>query len=181
MVRLGAAMLAGAALVGCATPPPPAQRTTREQISFDAGSGFDITLLRDESVSTDTVSRAPNLTWRGLVATYASLGLPILGADAPRRIIATRHFRAHGAFAGERMSRWMDCGSSITGDIATSYEITMRLASVIDSLQTGQSVLHTAVNATAAATGGGTTPVHCRSLGGLEKRIAAGVRENAQP
>jgi hypothetical protein len=108
-----------------------------------------------------------------LIQTYASWGVPLQGADAQQYMIATQPFRAHGTFAGERLSRWIDCGQSITGDIATSYEVTLRFGSLIDTSEAGRSIIRTAVNATAIAPGSGTTPVQCSTRGALEKRIAA--------
>jgi hypothetical protein len=130
-------------------------------------------LTREAYLSVDTLTVAPARAWSALVQAYASFGVPLQGADAARHLIATQQFHAHGNFAGERLSRWIDCGSTMTGDIATSYEITLRFGSMIDTSETGRSIVRTAVTATAIAPGSGTTTIDCTSRGSLEKRIAA--------
>ncbi len=111
--------------------------------------------------------------------TYAALGVPLQGADASRYMIATQYFHAHTSFAGERMSRWLECGTTMTGDIATTYEITLRFGTMLDTSVVGRTIVRTALTATAIATGGGTTGVDCSSRGSLEKRIAALVRSHS--
>ena len=105
--------------------------------------------------------------------TYAAFGVPLQGADKSRYMIATQFFHAHSSFAGERMSRWLECGSTLTGDSATTYEITLRVGSLLDTSEVGRTIVRSAVSATAIATGTRTTPVQCNSRGSLEKRIAA--------
>jgi hypothetical protein len=153
----------------------------REHTIVDAPGGrFDLLLTRENYLSSDTLALPAARAWRGLVQTYADFGVPLQGADAQRYMIATQPFHAHGTFAGERMSRWFDCGQSITGDIATSYEITLRFGSLIDTSDAGRSIVRTGLSATAIAPGSGTTPVECQSRGAFEKRIAALTNAKSQ-
>jgi hypothetical protein len=146
----------------------------REHVIVDASGGrFDMLLTREQYLSSDTLAIPPARAWKGLVQTYAGFGVPLQGVDASQYMIATQYVHAHGSFAGERMSRWIDCGSTITGDAATSYEVTLRFGTLLDTSVAGRSVVRTAVNAVAIASGSGTTPVECSSRGALEKRIAA--------
>lgn len=141
---------------------------------MDSPSGrSDLLLTREQFLSSDTLTVPPARAWPALVQTYASFGVPLQGADAARRMIATQYFHAHANFAGERMSRWLECGSTMTGEIATSYEITLRLGTLIDTSVAGRSIVRTAITATAIAPGSGTTPVECSTRGALESRIAA--------
>ena len=130
-------------------------------------------LTRDQYLSSDTLTVSPARAWPALVQTYAGVGVPLQGADPVRRMIATQYVHAHANFAGERMSRWLECGSTMTGEIATTYEITLRFGSLIDTSVVGRSIIRTAVTATAIAPGSGTTPVECSTRGALERRIAA--------
>lgn len=159
--------------LGCAT-----SSTTgsygREHVIVDTPGGrADLLLTREQYLSSDTLTIAPSRAWPALLQTYAGFGVPLQGADAVRRVIATQYFHTHGSFAGERLSRWLECGNTMTGDIATNYEITLRFGTLIDTTVVGRSVLRTAVTATAIAPGGGTTPVECSTKGALENRIAA--------
>lgn len=146
----------------------------QSHVIVDAPGGrYDLLLTREQYLSSDTLTVAPKAAWPALVQTYAAFGVPLQGADQSRYMIATQYFHAHSSFAGERMSRWLECGSTMTGDIATTYEITLRFGSLLDTSVVGRTIVRSAVTATAVATGTGTTPVQCSSRGSLEKRIAA--------
>lgn len=172
---LGAALMSAA---GCASTGGPVQTgMQQEHVGIEGvGGSFDFLLTKESFLSSDTLSVPPSRAWPALIQTYAEFGVPLQGADGSRRVIATQYVRAHGNFAGQRLSRWIDCGSSITGDIATSYEITLRFGTMIDSSAAGRSVLRSALGATAQATGGGTTPVECTTRRSFEKQIAALVQ-----
>lgn len=171
------ALLAAAALVtlACATTGTPGSGPYEQShVIVDAPGGrYDLLLTREQYLSSDTLTVAPKAAWPALVQTYAAFGVPLQGADQAHYMIATQPFHAHSSFAGERMSRWLECGSTMTGDIATTYEITLRFGSLLDTSVVGRTIVRSAVSATAIATGTGTTPVQCSSRGSLEKRIAA--------
>lgn len=171
------ALLAAAALatLACATTGSTAAGPYEQShVIVDAPGGrYDLLLTREQYLSSDTLTVAPKAAWPALVQTYAAFGVPLQGADQSRYMIATNYFHAHTSFAGERMSRWIECGSTLTGDIASTYEITLRFGSLLDTSVVGRTVVRTAVVATAVATGTGTTPLQCSSRGALEKRIAA--------
>ena len=174
-VRLARLAIAALAALACAsTGSTGSGPYEQSHVIVDAPGGrYDLLLTREQYLSSDTLTVAPNAAWPALVQTYAALGVPLQGADKSRYMIATNYFHAHSSFAGERMSRWLECGSTMTGDIATTYEITLRLGSLLDTSVVGRTIVRTAVVASAIATGTGTTPVQCSSRGSLEKRIAA--------
>jgi len=173
--RLPFVSAAALAALGCASAGSGDPGIYQEShITVDAPGGrYDLLLTREQFLSSDTLTVSPKSAWPALVQTYAAFGVPLQGADATRRMIATQYVHAHGSFAGERMSRWLECGSTMTGDIATNYEITLRFGSLLDTSVVGRTIIRTAVSASAVATGTGTTPVQCSSRGALEKRIAA--------
>ena len=173
--RLALVTLAALATLGCASGGTGSAGTYEQShIIVDAPGGrYDLLLTREQMLSSDTLTVAPKAAWPALVQTYAAFGVPLQGADQSRHMIATQFFHAHSSFAGEPLSRWLECGSTMTGDIATTYEITLRFGSLLDTSVVGRTIVRSAVSATAIATGTGTTPVQCSSRGSLEKRIAA--------
>lgn len=185
-VKARVLVAAGIAIAVAACAPSPSTSSTpssvtRERVGFETANGaIDMTLLRDERLSEDTVAFVPARVWPALIQAYASLGAPLQGADAPRHAIATQFFRPHGTFAGLAISRLLDCGSGIMGENATSYQILMRVATVVDTSVAGRSIMRTAIAATAVAPGGGTTTLHCQSMGVLERRLVALVVARAQ-
>lgn len=169
-----AGLVVVAVTFGCASSGSSGQGPYQQShVTIDAPGGrFDLLLTREQYLSSDTLTVSPKKAWPALVQTYASFGVPLQGADPSSYMIATQYVRAHSSFAGERLSRWLECGTTMTGDIANSYEITLRFGSVLDTSVIGRTIVRTALSATAIATGSGTTPVECSSRGSLEKRIA---------
>lgn len=173
--RLACLAVVALATLACASSGTPgAGPYEQSHVIVDAPGGrYDLLLTREQYLSSDTLTVAPKAAWPALVQTYAAFGVPLQGADRSRYMIATQYFHAHSSFAGERLSRWLECGSTMTGDIATTYEITLRFGSLLDTSVVGRTIVRSAVTASAIATGTGTTPVQCSSRGALEKRIAA--------
>ena len=153
----------------------------QSHVILDAPGGrYDLLLTRDGYMSSDTLVVPPKSAWGALVQTYAGFGVPLQGADPAARMIATQYFHAHATFAGERISRWLECGSTLTGDIASNYEITMRFGSLIDTSVVGRSIVRTVFTATAVAPGSGTNTIQCTSRGNFEKQIARLVASKSQ-
>lgn len=153
----------------------------QSHVIVDAPGGrYDLLLTRDGYMSADTLVVPARTAWGALVQTYAGFGVPLQGVDPAAHMIATQYFHAHATFAGERISRWLECGSTLTGDIASNYEITMRFGSLIDTSVVGRSIVRTVLTATAVAPGSGTNNIECSSRGNFEKRIARLVASKSQ-
>ena len=178
-VLLGFAVL----IAACASGGSTVEQGSYQQshVILDAPGGrYDLLLTRDGYMSSDTLVVPPKTAWGALVQTYAGFGVPLQGMDPAARMVATQYFHAHAAFAGERMSRWLECGSTLTGDNASNYEITMRFGSLIDTSVVGRSIVRTVLTATAVAPGTGTNTIECMSRGNLEKQIARLVASKSQ-
>jgi hypothetical protein len=166
---------------GCASAGSQSGPYQQSHITLDSPSGrFDLLLTREQYLSADTLSVSPKKAWPALVQAYAGFGVPLQGADPSSYMIATQYLHAHATFAGERMSRWLECGQSMTGDIASNYEITLRFGTLFDTSIVGRTIVRTAITASAISTGSGTTPVECNTRGALEKRIAALVASKSE-
>lgn len=91
-----------------------------------------------------------------------------------RRLIASR-------IAGQPMSRWLECGSGLTGQHADTWRITLSYAVFVDTASAGASRVGVALFATARNPEGvSTSAVACGSTGALEREIANKVREVVQ-
>jgi hypothetical protein len=174
--------LATLAVTACAAASPLGSPYQEEHVSLNGvGNGrYDILLTHDRSLSSDTVGVATPQAWKGLVRTYMSFGAPLEGVDGQHYMIATEPFRVHGTFAGESMSKWIDCGQSIMGDRASTYEVTLRLGTLLDTTDVAHPVARTAMIATAVTPGSSTAPIECGSRGLLERRIAALALSNSK-
>jgi hypothetical protein len=152
----------------------PSARTEEERVTLDApgGSGsINLRLTHDVSGSADTVALATAPAWAALMRAYATLGIPISASDPSRHVLGAGPLRAHRKFGGMALSHALECGSSITGDNADMYEVTLRLVSEIEPAG-AQSIVRTQVAATAREVGSSNSPLRCSSKHGLEQRIA---------
>lgn len=180
---LRAVLSLAAVTTACASSGSSVEQGTYQQshVLVDAPGGrYDLLLTREGYMSTDTLVVPTKTAWGALVQTYAGFGVPLQGADAVAHMIATQYFHTHASFAGARLSRWLECGSTLTGDIASNYEITMRFGSLLDTSVVGRSIVRTVVTATAVAPGSGTNTIECTSRGTFEKEIAKLVASKSQ-
>jgi hypothetical protein len=151
----------------------PSARTEEERINLDApgGGNINLRLTHDASASEDIVPLASGPAWAALMRAYATLGIPITASEPNKRLLGSGPVRAHRKFAGQSLSQSLDCGSSITGDNADMYEVTMRLVSQIEPAG-DSSIVRTQIAATATAVGSSNSALHCTSKRTLEKKIA---------
>ena len=115
---------------------------------------------------------APDV-WRTLPRVYADLGIPIQSLDSAHQILIGV-VSAKRTFANAPLSTLLDCGSSVMGPNANSYNVRLHFQNQVDSTDTAQTTLRTLVTATAASDGGVT--VRCASSGQVERLIANRVK-----
>jgi hypothetical protein len=151
----------------------PTSRTVEERVSLDSPGGGDLMLRLTHDVSgyTDTVAVASGPAWAALMRAYGTIGLAITASDPSKRLLASGPLRVHRRLGGQALSQYLDCGSSLTGDNADQYEITLRVASEIEPAG-AQSIVRSQVTATAVAVGSSNSPMRCSSKLNLERRIA---------
>jgi hypothetical protein len=151
----------------------PSARTEEERVNLDApgGGSINLRLTHDASASEDVVTLASGPAWAALMRAYTSLGIPITASEPSKRLLGSGFVRAHRKFGGQSLSQSLDCGSSITGDNADMYEVTLRLVSEIEPAG-DNSIVRTQIAATATAVGSSNSALHCTSKRTLEKKIA---------
>ena len=151
----------------------PSAHTEEERIQLDApgGGNINLRLTHDASGSEDLVTLASGPAWAALMRAYTTLGIPITASEPNKRLLGSGPTRAHRKFGGQSLSQSLDCGSSITGDNADMYEVTIRLVSEIEPAG-DNSIVRTQIAATATAVGSSNSALHCTSKRTLEKKIA---------
>jgi hypothetical protein len=85
-------------------------------------------------------------------------------------------------FAGERVSKSLDCGRGMAGDYADQYRISVAVVTWVSPRESAadSSTVHTALVGGGRATDGATAwPLQCASLGYFERKLAKRVRELA--
>ncbi len=163
------------ALLGCrSTQPPRAGETTlRSQVG-----DVDVWLTHESTSSLHVLEASRDAVWSALREVYEALDVPISTSDPTSGQMGNPSFEAR-RLAGDRLSRFLNCGSGITGQpYADSYRVTLSLLSRVESTDSG-TVIRTLLDAEAQARGPASYPVQCQSRGTLENLIAERVAELA--
>jgi hypothetical protein len=133
------ALLSLLPLLACASSgPSPIDGRSR----IDRNNAARPIILQTEGATSEQAIAAPaDDVWGALVATYESLGIPLSEA-AGTRTVENRGYPAR-RIDGQRMSRFFECGSNVTGEIADSYRVTVSIRSSVEATSLGTSVVHT--------------------------------------
>lgn len=121
---------------------------------------------------TTLVPLASARAWAALPAAYAALGLPAgQGGEAEGRAV-TGPLRLSRALNGVSLSRYLDCGSTLSLPNADAYAVTLHLDTRLEPAGAGATNVATLVQASARPRDTGGNPVSCTSTGLLERRLA---------
>jgi hypothetical protein len=126
------------------------------------------------------VSASPARTWDALRAAHAEFKVTPTTRDQARGELGDVALAMRREFAGERVSRSLDCGRGLTGEYADQYRLTAALITWVQAVPShpDSSTVHTAFVAGGRATDGTRAwPIQCNSLGRFEQRLAQRVRE----
>ncbi|HJQ11806.1 MAG TPA: hypothetical protein VJ840_12335 [Gemmatimonadaceae bacterium] len=173
--ELVVAPLAFAALVGCASSgglPRNDTKIDRVQIQ-GTESSYDIRLTTDAYETKASLDFSADSVWRVVPTAYAAMSIPTEGTDPAHRLFVG-NVTAHRRFNSQPLSKYVDCGSSLTGPNADAYDVLMRVQTQVDSVAAGQSLLRTRIEAAGSRAGG--TAVRCISTGELERQLSIRVK-----
>lgn len=172
-MRLIALCLAAGALAGCATASSSGSddgTSSQRQIVTDE-QGRVLRNTADLRGDVQELPVAADSAVRILRGIYAQLGVPPATLDNTGYTVGNRNFSVMRTFGGQRLSAYLDCGSSITGVAADSYRVTMSLVSRVSPATAGSTV-ETRLFATARdGSGVSNATVDCGTTGSLERRI----------
>jgi hypothetical protein len=133
-----------------------------------------------DRVSVD-LEAPPDASWEALVQVYQDIGIEIAGADPRIRSLNNPEFTVSRRLGGERLSKYLTCGSGLTGAFADRFRVQMNILSQITAAEDGKSVVHTTIQAVGNNPEGvSNTRVPCSSTHQLEYRIAQEVAKLAK-
>lgn len=152
--------------------PAPAQEAVRVRVQLPAWRGSIVldTLALRNRVEFDA---APASVWPALAAAVRGLD-PALAevADSTVGLVAGPGVVAFRRLAGDAMSRWLDCGTGMTGPQANTSRVTLAFAAILDPLPGNRSRLGLALTASALDRSGSTSvAVQCNTFGTLEAAV----------
>ena len=136
-------------------------------------SSQSIALRPDLSGFRASLELAADKVWGALATAYSALPIPITALDSAHRAISGSAV-AYRSFLRRPLSQFVDCGTTIVGPSADSYNVRINIQSVVDSLTPATSSLLTRVEATGSSSGG---TIRCTSSGALEDLITNQVKE----
>jgi hypothetical protein len=128
------------------------------------------------------VSAPRSITYDALLRVVTKhVKLQVENADTISKVIYNKRLIVQGALAGQPLSRWLRCGTGLTGEYADLWRVTLAYAVFVDTVSTSKSRVGVALFATARNTEGvSTSAVACASTGALESEIVSKVREVVQ-
>jgi hypothetical protein len=122
------------------------------------------------------ITGSPQEVWVALAQAYADLGIQDAVRDPRNLSITNPDLRVTRRLGGERLSRFLSCGSGFTGAFADSYRIQMNIHSQVRQGPEGRSTLDTIIQAFGTNRDGtSNTRVSCASRHVLEARLAQAV------
>ncbi len=105
-------------------------------------------------------------------AVLDSLAIPVGPRQPAAGIIGNGQIRTQRRFAGQRMSRWLDCGGGAVGPTADVYQISLALLGMLRPAGSDSTELRVVLAAGAQDFAGPLgDPISCSSSGALEERI----------
>src|SRR6266516_1326598 len=141
-----------------------------ENVSIESQTASaNITLRPDVYASRASLEATAGRAWEALPTAYNVLSIPLERLDSGHRYVLGS-VTAYRRFLGRPLSQFVDCGSTIVGPRADTYNVHLRIESEVDSATASTSNLGTTVDASASSGGG--SKIRCTSTGALEKLIA---------
>lgn len=121
------------------------------------------------------VPASPHDAFVALKQVYADIKIAadLVDSSSAMLLVGNQRLIARGDLGGKRMSLYLDCGSSLTGQYADDNRLDLTIVSFIRPADEGSgSVLKSVLAGSAVNVGEGRAPTQgCGSTGELEKRI----------
>lgn len=167
-----AALLLAGVLVACASSSDPADtRPPPESRSVIPMAGRGILVFNEPGVGARTVGLPLVEIWAAMTTVYEELEIPVEYYNESLFEIGNPGYRARRV-EGERMSKYLDCGNSLTGPRADQYDVLLSIVTRLTPVSSDSTVIETTLDANARPRATSGSSVHCISKGELEMRVA---------
>lgn len=173
-------MTAALMAVGCAPAAARGPGTVQSTQTMSIGSGVRpvdgqpgvVTLTRTDAIPTDSLAVAPAAALDVVRAAYEAASVPVTLADRAGGQVGNQRLVVRRALGGTPLSRYLQCGQTITGTRADVDRIVMSIVSTVTALPDGRSTVSTMIAAHAVdVSGNSSDPQRCASTGALETRV----------
>ncbi len=170
--RLVLAVTLSAVVVGaCAYSGPATTSLEFAKVTRVEHGGQPVEILQDPEGVARLVAAPVDSVWLVLAEVYDRMGISVARSNRGQWELGHPGFRAR-RIEGKRLSRYLNCGRSISGPLADQYSVTLSVLTRLTAAEGGTMVVTTVVGAAKSrmASSGGAVP--CRSQSGkLELRL----------
>ena len=171
-----AAVLLLSATSACASSSDPPGRAVPQRSVVRLGNAATVEMYNEAGMGESTILAPSRDVWRVLTDVYERLEIPVTKRTPSMLEMGNLGYKARRV-EGRRMSRYVDCGSNLTGQLANSYEVTLSVITRLTDGPEGATVVTTTVDAFGKPRGTSGNEVHCQSRQTLEKRVPELIAE----
>lgn len=173
--RIALVLLLTGALGACAS--SGARNRAGPERTTVTGTGFGpMQIFTEPGVGSRTIDAESADIWAILPGVYEQLQIPVSHTDPGLKELGNRRYRARRV-EGDRMSKYVRCGTSMTGALADEYNLTLSVVTRLTDEPGGKTKVLTTVDAIGRPRATSGNPVRCESAGVLELRVAQLVAE----
>ena len=141
------------------------------------GISYVYTTTEQRDVMKANILAPLDSVWHVLPGVFLELNVDPGTVDQKEHVISNTSFVVHRTLGGVPLSRYLDCGSSVTGAAANEMRVTMSLVVQVVADSAGMSLLRSQVGGTGVAEATVGVKVHCATTGALESRVARMVND----
>jgi hypothetical protein len=155
--------------MACASAVTPTQRP---ETAYIPGGG-SLTITPGSGAISATLAAPLTSVWYIIPTAFDSLGLQLSLIDPKRHVIGNEGIKLRSKLGKERLSTYLECGTTQVGPNADSYEVILTVMTQLEPSRTDSTQTHITINTSAVA-----KPLQfsqdysrCSSKGILEERL----------
>ena len=165
---------------GCASAGTPSAEPTARQPTILVDPKVGTIMGERPRSESATIAAPPAVVWTAAKKVYAALGVQLTVDDPAAHQLGNPNFYASRQFAGQPMTKFVDCGNGMTGQKAATYRIYMSLLTTVESDGGSGARVHTTfVPMGQDVTEGSTDRIACGSKGTLEQYVLEQIAATA--
>jgi hypothetical protein len=141
--------------------------------------GFTTQTALDTMTAPEELDAPYGKVYTAVIAAFDEMKIPLDTRDSSHGLVGNLTLTRRGSLAGSQMSRWLNCGTGITGPNADNWRIYIAVAALLDRVTTtNKTQLRVAMLAGAQdMQGNSKDPVVCASSGGIETKVLELVKK----
>jgi len=144
---------------------------------YTPGMRYDLTTVEDKNVMLIPILAPIDSVWKVLPGVFVELGVDPGTVDQSQHYIANTSFAVRRTLGNTRVSKYVECGGTVSGKTADQSSVTLSLTVQVVADSGGISQLRMQFDGFATMDGAVANRIHCASTGQLEARVARMVND----